>query len=248
MSVLHRLVWGKKIKKASGVIVRVAAVLRTNEGDLEEIKKFRELLFDATKTKILDLLLLVHYQAAILCPSTKKMVFLEGFAEGKYNRRHEALEGLYHLLSDLEDKLNQTDVDCMECKSGEEETQTEGDTDGDENMSGLGSFVFEDDVSETRESVRNEARSELKAYLSEVHSGEVKDQAWRNPYCYWMDKVTRSRYPVLHKLAVWLLAIPAASAAVERLFSRSSGVCSIKRLSLNPETLTAICQLNKQRT
>ena len=92
-------------------------------------------------------------------------------------------------------------------------------TDADQDMLGLGSFIFEDDVSQTRESVRNKARNELTAYLEEDHTAEVKDTAWRNPYVYWVGKVTKSRYPVLHKLAVWLLAIPATSAACERLFS-----------------------------
>ena len=59
--ILHRMAFGKKIRQSNGEIIRMPSVLKQNVGHLPQIKKFRELLFSATKNKTLDRLLLVHW-------------------------------------------------------------------------------------------------------------------------------------------------------------------------------------------
>lgn len=62
---------------------------------------------------------------------------------------------------------------------------------------------------------------------------------------YW--KVHKDQYPVLSLLARRYLAIPATSAAIERIFSISSNIITKSRNNLNPETVRMLMLLKNWR-
>eukprot|EP01083_Nonionella_stella_P147188 463948_1 len=68
-----------------------------------------------------------------------------------------------------------------------------------------------------------------------------------NPLEYWFQPHVELKYPTLSKIAIHILAIPAASAFVERLFSLSGWLASGKRSHMKPKTLRILCCLKKRK-
>ena len=77
--------------------------------------------------------------------------------------------------------------------------------------------------------------SELQAFLHIVNSQPIKnsDGDFNDPLAWW--SVNEHKFPTLAKLARAFLAIPATSAASERVWSRASQVLSIRRSRMDPE-------------
>lgn len=106
---------------------------------------------------------------------------------------------------------------------------------------------FDDGVASDEESdagkaksIRDKCRMELNSYLQPTNSQQVKngDGDFNNPLKWW--SVNEGKFPLVAKLAIVFLAIPATSAPSERVWSRASQVLSIKRASLDPAIASRI--------
>ena len=221
-------------------------------GDLAETRKFRQLIMNNLKTKVMDHLLLVHYQATILCPATKGKRYLSDIDDGDYDKRDEALDDLRRLLSWLSDEIAKgnephENMSISAESDNEESAETDVDLDEKEDDEFEDAILFEADEYASRRSARIAAQQELDTYLQTIYDKKSKDRAWRNPLRYWMSDGVKSMFPHLHIIAIWILSIPASSCACERLFSIAALVLSSRRHKMNPDTLAAICTLKKRR-
>ena len=205
--IIDRMLYGQSRQIKGRAPFRTSAALQAQPDDVPEIKAFRALLLDANKSKELGNSFFVHSIAVILCPSAKHQRFLVDLDDGKYDKREWALKTLKLWLSDLADAMDEEDKrkanvgdeeDTGKDADDDEQANDKVDSDGDEamNSSGFGTFEFQDDATETRESARNKAKKQLRGYLEEVHTKEDKLLYWKNPFDYWMNKKMKSRYSV----------------------------------------------------
>ncbi|KNZ47846.1 uncharacterized protein VP01_609g9 [Puccinia sorghi] len=90
--------------------------------------------------------------------------------------------------------------------------------------------------------LKRSVHAELSLYLKE----ELEPEG-TNKLKYWF--VRQKKLPTLSKMARIYLAIPATSAASERVFSKGRGIVSLQRSSLNPDVVEELlcikewCQL-----
>lgn len=78
------------------------------------------------------------------------------------------------------------------------------------------------------------AELELEAYLSELKASGGTFLSV-DPFAFWNER--KDKYPFMYNVAVDVLAIPATSAPVERVFSRASFILSRKRHNLEDKKL-----------
>jgi uncharacterized protein YcaQ len=102
------------------------------------------------------------------------------------------------------------------------------------------------DESAANQAWKEDCKYELKAYKKEkglpVDERNFKEQA-HQVLIWWDGK--RHKYPILHKVATRVLAIPATEAPSERLFSLASRVITKTRNRLKPDIVAAIIMIQE---
>ena len=82
-----------------------------------------------------------------------------------------------------------------------------------------------------------ETRDELDRYLD---AGALLTLVGGDIRVWWLEASQRSQFPLLSRMAVDILSIPAMSAEVERVFSATKKTISEGRWNLNPTAINGI--------
>lgn len=90
----------------------------------------------------------------------------------------------------------------------------------------------------TNEPLQARVKHEVDNYLREPSTSMCI-----SPFQWW--RLNSSRYPLLCKLAQYVLVIQSTSVSSERVFSTAGDVVSAKRSSLSPELVDKLVFLNK---
>ena len=102
---IHSVVNGFHRRDKDRSLIRVPSAIEDQPGDLAEATEFRELISTNLRAKVSDHLLLVHYQATLLCPATKGITYLSDYEDGEYAKRDEAIKDLKALSSWLSQEI-----------------------------------------------------------------------------------------------------------------------------------------------
>ena len=101
------------------------------------------------------------------------------------------------------------------------------------------------DEIETTDQMDKKLLSEMVAYESDAQIFR-RNPHYLNPLQFWSDK--RSTYPMLYKLALKMLAVPATSILSEQVFSGAGQIATKGRIQLSAKTLEMLVYLQRSMT
>ncbi len=89
----------------TGRVQKVKPAFEAQSNDHAQVKLLKSLIKSQFKVKVMDRLQLVDYQATILCPLTRDVIYFPNIYRGTYNKRDEAITDLKRRLGDLAVKM-----------------------------------------------------------------------------------------------------------------------------------------------
>lgn len=236
--------------------------LSTKEkGDPKVIKRFQELLCEGLAEKVVQHLTIVHWQAALLCPTLKDKVesYLHfddtRFGDAITQRLNKAHTLHKKSIVALQKRLKETVtdvflkqeeiIDVEERRAAAAQLNERKEQKQKPNVS---LFAFDtDEDSEDGDhlsDLRENAEQELQKYMKHKFTKDEKKRYFRNPLLFWCP---RNNYPTLSIVARHILTIPSNSSAVERIFSAAEELLSARRMSMDADRVGAFMRLKKSK-
>ena len=154
----------------------------------------------------------------------------EELIEAIYDEAETTIEGETEVLDSEKDRCNDKDVHPPPSKKSKGEHKL---------LEFLGDIINPEDQQMTITAYQK-SRSEVKRYQD---AALTKEETNEGPLVWWKNNAIR--YPVLSKLALKYLAIPATSVPSERAFSFTSHIVNVKRARLQPSTVNILVFLSE---
>lgn len=109
-----------------------------------------------------------------------------------------------------------------------------------------------DDWKDDDSDCEDDTRDDVNKYVSEKFSDEITNKFATGPgkdfdiAKFWCDENIQRMFPMLSRVAIGVLSIPASSASSERVFSTTGRVLEKRRTQLSAKSLDSIAYLNSK--